>query len=84
MIRPLQEFKPRKAKFGFKIDDFRLDHIIPVAAVLEFLNNAGSETHSIEYGLPYKGRSVIFKVYTNELNIADELRRMFTEPTGLI
>lgn len=78
----LQEFKPRKAKFGFKIDEFLLEHIVPVAEVLTFLKTFPSTSYTIEYGMPYKGRSIIFKLYTDDDMIADTVRDKFMPVTA--
>jgi hypothetical protein len=74
----LTEFKPRKAQFGFRVEDFYVVDLGPIAELVKMLKAAFSiNDYTIEFGVPYKARSVSFKLYTDTSEIADFVRDMF-------
>jgi hypothetical protein len=85
-IKRLTEFKPRKAKFGFKMNDaFELYDIIPTSKLLkslyELFDKPGEpDSFAIEFGVPYKGRTVAFKLYTDIPEVAQHIRTHFANP----
>jgi hypothetical protein len=78
----LQEFKPRKAKYGFKVEEFLLGDIQPTAKLLEGLTAHGVKPseYSVEFGVPFRARDIKFKIYTDDDSVADFIRKVFTLP----
>lgn len=81
--RMLQEFKPRKAAFGFKVEEFSIESLIPTGQLLEALAaHYGKHEYSIEFGVPFRARDIKLKVYTDDSAIAAFIRLNFTaQPT---
>lgn len=73
----LKEFSPRKAKFGFKIDSVELFDIPTLAELLEFMKPAPLECYNVEFGVPYRGRTTVFKLYINDDAVAAGVRERF-------
>lgn len=80
----LQEFKPRKAKYGFKVEEFLLADIQPTAELLKWLTahdqSFTTKDYTVEFGVPFRARDVKFKLYTDNDAVADFVRKVFTLP----
>jgi hypothetical protein len=77
----LHEFKPRKAAFGFKVEDFTIENIVPTGNLLEALKTLfEASDYSIEFGVPFRARDIKFKLYTDKPDVAAYVRQHFAKP----